>query len=375
MSPANLMVTGLTLLAVLLARRGLGGLARRSDVARRLRTLYTLLALLLALRLLSAFTSGALLAVATMVVAAWLPFAGLRLVEELIRRHALKPVKLLALGGAIGFTLVAVSVGLLWSAAAIAALAAFQLAMLILMAVMLWRSRDGLSLADRQFAGAILTAFLLAVPLIVTDFEALFPGFVVRGGAFAILLLVLATASATREARALRRFVADVLLLLFAAGIAWLAADLTGIADPFPISATIAALAGLLLLTERIDHGPDGTPDLIASLARADGGRREALLAAHPLLATGRLIGMAELADVPPASVAALVTHRVVTPDCDNPEVAAAARELLLANGATHLLRLEADPPLLLAVAAGELAGPDLDDELRVAARLLETSP
>lgn len=376
MSPTNNLVTALALMAVLLARHGLRCLAERSAVARRLRTLYLLVGALLACRLLTNTPlGGTLLNAATMTIAAWLPFAALRLVEELTRRHAARPVKMLALGGAVGFSVVALTVGLVWSKGVILALAGFQALMLLLMALQLAGERRDLSPADRGPATAILLALLLAVPLALTDFHAVFPNLAVRGGPFAVLLLLLASSTAQADSRALHRFVNDVLLMMFAAAIALAAAWPAGIASTFALAGPVAAFAALLLLVERFARQPADPTTLAAALARAPSDNRASLLAAHPMLASGRLFGPAELGAYPPASLAALLRNPVTAADAEDEEVRALARELLVTTGATHLLRLHADPPALLAISAGELASPALTDELVLAARLLEHLP
>jgi hypothetical protein len=372
MTLSNLLVTLLALLALMLARHGLRISARRSDVARRLRTLLALVAALLLCRLISAAAEGTVLTALTMSLAAWLPLSALRLVEELTRRHAARGVKLLALGGALAFTVVALTVGLVWSTGVVVALAAFQMAMLLLMVHQLVTSRAELSAADQEAATAILVALLLAVPLVLTDFRAIFPDLPVRGGPFAIILLVLASSSASVEGYAVRRFAMDVTLMVLAGAVATAAAEAAGTAPSLGLAAPIAALAGLLILVERFGRQPAGRAGLVAALARSSADSREALLALHPILANGRLLGSADLADYPAASLAALLRNRVTGADDENEEVRALARELLLASRATHLVRLAAAPPTLLAVSAGELATPALIDELTVAARLLE---
>ena len=375
MTAANLLVTALTLLAVLLARHGLRSLAQRSDVARRLRTLYALVAALLFCRMALPYLAGALLTAATMIAAAWLPFAALRVVEELTRRHAQRRTKLLALGGALGFSAIAITVGLIWSTGAIVALAVFQAIMLLLMAAQLIGARPELSSADRASATAILAALLLSVPLVLTDFRALLPDLQIRGGSFAVLLLVLASSDASVETRPLRRFALDIGVMLFAGAVALLASRAAGLVPSLMLAGPIACLAALLLIVERLARRLAEPTGLVAALARSAENSREALLAAHPVLASGRLLGPAELADYPDASVAALLRNCVTSSDDDDPEVRALARELLLGNGATHLIRVQTAPPKLLAIAAGELAGPELTAELVLAVRLLERTP
>ena len=368
-------ITGIALLAVLVARAGVARAAARSAVAARLRTLYTLLAALLALRLLAALVPDTAIAVPVMLVASWLPMAGLRLVEELRRRHAPRELKLVALGGALAFTAMALTVGIVWSTGALLALAAYQAAMLAAMAVLLASGASDLAPAERLTAATFLLALLFAIPLAASDFAALLPHATVRGGAFAVLILVLATSRlATRggtPALLLRDLAAcaaasGAIVLVAVAAVPHLSGDAAA-----SLAAGGAALAALLLLVERFAADRAGPSGLIAALARAPGTDPATIIAAHPLLATGRMVGDDELAGYPANSLAQLAEHRVISADIGDGDAKEAARDLLDAAAATHLLRISRTPPRFLAIAAGGLAAPALDDELAVAARLI----
>jgi hypothetical protein len=375
-SPAGILITAIALLAVLIARRWVAALAARSDVAARLRTLYTLLAALLALRLLAPLLASAPLAVALMTVAAWLPIAALRLVEELCRRHAPRPVKMVALGGALGFTAMALTIGLVWSAGAIRALAAFQSGMLVTTVWLLARSRDGLAPAERRTADTFLVALLLAIPLALTDFTYLFPELPVRGGPFAVLILLLATSRLTAEQGTVPRLAADLGTVAAASGAAvavgYLASPALGGSVGAILAGGVAAIAALLLLVERFAALRSRQSGLITALAATPADDTDAIISAHPLLETGRMLGDAELSQYPPESVARLFDHPVISAETHDQDARDAGRDLLDATGATHLLRVSRNPPRLLAVTAGGLSDRSLDDELAVASRLIE---
>lgn len=144
------LVTVIALGAAAIARVAAGEAASRSPVARALRRVYGLTVLLLALRLIGSVSDAVPFVVALMIVAAWLPLAGLRLAEELCRRHAQRWVKLLGLGGGVAFTLVALTLGVVWSEAAIVALAAYQSVMLALTILLLAHERGELKPAERR---------------------------------------------------------------------------------------------------------------------------------------------------------------------------------------------------------------------------------
>lgn len=359
----------IALAATLVARRGIAGAARRSPVAARLRLVYGLIGTLLALRLLYAAWTIAPVAAAMMITAAWLPVATLRLAEELVRRHAPRLVKCIALGGALGFTVLAVTLGLVWSEAAIIALAAFQSLAIAAVIALLLGSRRDISLAERQAADLFAVALLLAMPLVLTDFHGIFPDLPVRGGGFAVLILVLATSRLVAGDGRPRQLFADVALALGGGGI-------TALVLPTPMLPVIAcAVAGaaLLLLIERFARHAASAPNLLSALAAVEH-RRSALLAAHPLLDRGVLIEGDSLSDYPPVLIDRLAEHRLVSNAMarEDPMLGGVATDLLGRHAASHLMRLSQHPPRFLAISAGGLAETALDEEFELAARLIE---
>lgn len=378
MTPVGMILTAIACFGLLVARWAIGRSSTRSAVALRLGHLYALLAVLLTVRLAMAAMSSPLLSVLLMVVAAWLPLAGLRLVEELRRRHAPVAIKLAGLLGAIGFSVVAVTAGFFWSHGAMLALAAYQAAMLAAMIVLLATGRRSIGGAERHSADIVLLALLLAIPLAASDFTALLPDLPVRGGPFAILLLVLATSRLIGGDGHPAQLLGDIGVAAGAGGVAVFAgmASLPRV-PPQPdwrVAAAGAATAMLVLLIERLSRLRARQRGLVAALAGSLESDADAMLSAHSLLSSGRLLTDAELSTYPEASLARLLEHRVVNADTSDAEARDAARDLLDAAGATHLLRVSRNPPRLLAIAAGPLAGPALDDELAIAARLLEAA-
>lgn len=249
------------------------------------------------------------------------------------------------------------------------------------MVILLFQSRGDLPLAERRTADTFLLALLLTIPLALTDFQALLPDAPVRGGAFAALILVLATSRLVRGDGSPVWLLADLAVCLGGAALAAAAVSLSALLTPDTRIVSIAAATGFLitalaLLIERFSSLRLEEGSLIRALARstADGGV-EGLLRSHPLLASARIIDATTLADYPPAAVKALARSRVIGDDLNDAEARDAARDLLAASAATHLLRLSADPPRFLAISAGGLAGPALADELAVTAMLIERQP
>lgn len=373
--PAATLLTLIALAATLVARRGIAAAARRSPVAARLRLVYGLTGVLLALRLLYTVWPVAPVAAAVMIAAAWLPVAVLRLAEELVRRHAPRLVKFAALGGVLAFTFLAVTLGLIWSEAAIIALAAFQSLAIVAVIALLLGGRHDVSLAEKQAADLFTVALLLAIPLVLTDFQRIFPDLPVRGGSFAVLILILATSRLVAGEGRPRQLFADIALATGGGGVAALALaalPLTA-AQALPVVACAVAGAALLLLIERFARDDASAPDLLSALA-ASPHRRSAMLAAHPLLDRGVVVEGDGLADYPPALVERLAGHRLVSGAMarHDPMLGEAAIDLLGRHAASHLIRLSQDPPRFLAISAGGLAETALDEELEIAARLIE---
>lgn len=362
--------------ATLVARRAVAGAARHNVVAARLRTLYSLVSALLALRLVLSGWPAPIIVSLMMIAAAWLPLAALRLGEELVRRHAARRVKTLALAGAVVFSVLAATLGMVWNAQAIISLALFQLAVMGTVLFHLFNNRGTISPAERGAADTILLALLLAIPLLLTDFQQVFPDLTVRGGAFAALLLVLATSRLISGYGRPAALFVDVAVMLGAGGIVALAA--AGIAIPegdvYPLATCTAALAALVLLVERFARTQREEGGLIEAVAYC-GNERSAILSAHPLLAGGEVIEGAALADMPEQALEGLAAMRVIGPRMDDAQWADAANELLGRHSASHLLRLSAVPPRFLAVMGGSLGEERLDAELEIVARLLEREP
>lgn len=371
-------LTAIALAASLVVWRGIVPAARNSPVAARLGRVYVLVSVLLALRLLLSVWPSPLLVSALMIAAAWLPLATLRLGEELVRRHAPRPVKLFTLAGAAGFTVVAVSLGLVWSGPAIVGLALFQAAVIAAVLVHLLGNGSTVSPAERQSADMIALALLLAVPLILTDFRLLFPGLPVRGGAFAALLLVLATSRLVSGCSNPARLLADAGIALAAGGVAALAGNALGLGDDalLMLAACVCAAGALVLLVERFAIGTSAEQGLVEALA-ASGGSGQTLLSAHSLLASGIVLEGAALADLPKSALTGLAGQRVIARHAlaNRAGWSEAAGELLDRHAASHLLRLSAQPPRFLAVMGGSLGDRRLDAELEIAALMLEREP
>ena len=378
MTAIGALLTAIGLLAALVARAGVAGAARSGGVAGHLRLLLGLIVLLLGLRLAQIVLPMPVLVACTMVVAAWLPIATLRLAEELVRRHAARWLKLTALAGAVGFSVLAVTFGLVWTGPAVIALAAFQAVVMAAVLLHLVSQRSAVSLAERRAVDMLALAFAIAVPLLATDFERLFPALPFRGGPFAAIIFVLACSRLAGEASRPLRLLGDLAIAAGAGGIVAMGAWLAGASEPvaLALTATAIAAAALALLAERFADPASRDEGLLPHIARAEH-QEAAMLAAHPLLASGVPITAAALTDLPDDVIAALAASPVVSTaePTGKPTLDGAARELLGRFGASHLLRLSQSPPRFLAVSGGALNQDRLTSELTIIARLLEHAP
>lgn len=376
MTPVTAVLTVLGFIAALIARRGVAVAAGQGGVAEHLRRLFTLIALLLAFRFANFVSTSPLFVACTMVVAAWIPLATLRLGEELVRRHAGRSLKLAAYGGAVVFSLLAMTLGLVWAREAILALATFQAIVLAGSLIHLLRHRNTVAPSERRAVDLLAAAFLLAAPLLATDFVRLFPELPFRGGPFAALVLMLACSRlATGSARPLGLLADIALVALVAAATGW-GAFMT---SPDPQAASIvaacaAAAAAVLLLVERFGGRAKSENSVLRQVVNS-GTAPGGILAAHPLLASASPLGEAEFADLPDGTVEQLAKRRVLSLGTSTglTPYDGAARELLGRYGATHLLRHSQHPPRFLAICGGALEEDALTLELEVVARLLES--
>ncbi len=374
-------LTAIALVATIVAHRGMRQIKQRSAVASKLQSFYVLVAALLALRLLHSVWPTDIVVSFMMIVAAWLPFFLLRLAEELARRHATRLVKIMALAGALLFSFLALTLGLVWSTPAIIGLAAFQAIMLLCVLMMLWRDRCNVTQPEQQAMALFSFALMFAMPLVITDFQALFPDMPVRGGVFAIFLMLLATSRLVMGNGKPVLLVTDALLVLCSGAVATFALSILmpAVSDQTMLvtGATACAIIVLVILIERLALPEDNDMELLRSLAKLgpDTGR-SGLLMAHPILAQGTLVDAAQVDDLPQATLESLAIQSVITAGsfAVDPVLADAARTILDRFSATHLLRLSAKPPQFIAVAAGGFSGTDMDDELMITARLLEAA-
>lgn len=380
---ADLLTNGVALAALLIAVVALRRGRSAPPVERRLRRLLIGLAGLLALRMVNWVAPQPLLAIPVTVIASWLPLLALRLVEELLRRHAPPMLKRAALAGAIGLSAAALLTGAFFPRALMTALAIFQAALLLWTVLFLARERaHELAVAETRLADTFGFALLLAIPFALSDFRGTLPGLPVRMGGLGALVFVLATSRIASGTGAPRLLLFDLLGILLCGGgvaaAAWLLLPAVAPSALWQLFAIAAAAAAALLIVQRQDdvrRAERRRPSIIAALAALpDDAAPDALIAAHPLTASGTLIGPAALDLYDHHAVAGLAEQRVVGPATPATGAAeAAARNLLAEHAASHLVRLSRNPPQFLALNAGQIGGTAmLDLQLDMLARLAD---
>lgn len=377
--PSEFILTAIALGAVLVAFMGISLQSKPSPVAQRLQILYGLLSAFFALRLAQILYPNPTFNGAILLVGAWLPFAQLRLGEEIVRFHAPRLVKIGTLGGAIGFSGLTAFAGLLPGQSILVGLAIFQFLTFASVIYLLIKHRSDVSTMDRSVADTFVLALLLSVPLAMTDFRELIPSTPVRGGAFGMLILVMATshfAVSGGSPRALMKDIAITLLggAIIAVMIIWSGLNLSS-PDILRVIACAVATTGLAILIERFTSGQNSKTDVVGAVAQtANMQDRSSLISAHPLLSQGKVLDSLALADYPKDTLALLLQHQILTRRTGVATTRDTTHDLLDRFAASHLLRICTSPPQFLAISAGDLAGPSVDDELTVVARLIEAA-
>jgi hypothetical protein len=377
--PSELILTAIALGAVLVAFAGIALQSKPSTVAQRLQILYGLLSAFFALRLSQIISPNATFNGTILLVGAWLPFAQLRLGEEIVRFHAPRLVKIGTLGGAICFSVLTTFGGLLPGQSILIGLALFQFLTFASVIFLLIKHRSDVSTMDRSVADTFVLALLISVPLAMTDFRELIPNTPVRGGAFGMLIMVLATSHFAVSGGSPRALMKDIAITLFGGGIIALMIIWSGLnlsqPDIVKVAACAVATTSLAILIERFTSGQNSKTDIMGAIAKTVNMQdRSSLISAHPVLSHGKVLDSLALADYPKDTLALLLQHQILTRATGMPATRDATRDLLDRFAASHLLRICTSPPQFLAISAGDLAGPSLDDELTVVARLIEAA-
>ena len=122
---------------------------------------------------------------------ALLPLAIVLFGESLMRRHMHLQMKLYVAVGTVVFVLLALFDLLRGHPALLAALAAYELSVILLTALLVWRTdRAWLTSSESRLIGALFVAAVVSVPLILTDYRDVLTWIPRRFGSAAPLVLV-----------------------------------------------------------------------------------------------------------------------------------------------------------------------------------------
>jgi hypothetical protein len=365
----------------------------RSPLTFRLLFALGMIALLFLVRGAAWGTGSALLDRLTVIPAALIPLGALIVTEGMLRRHAPRAVKLVALVGGILLALAGLLGLSQFETAYAVALSVFQLAGFAICAAMLAaRDRAALMASENRSVARLALGALLVIPFILTDFRTLFSDIPVRLGALGALLTVTVMLIAGGGAETRRhglvlmalRLVSSVLLGLAAA---FMAPDVDAAQIIRFCAVAVAGVLTIGLMTDALRALFESQePGVLNSVAASPARTRDELiseLARHPIFESARRYRESELFAYDPPLMRDFLSRRRVLrrPDAPwglPPTDAAVERmvSLMTADSATHVIVLSHDPLDLIALAVPVTAAdPATETALALVRRLLASTP
>jgi len=379
---------GLSVAMIALHRRDPGG-----PLTRRLLFLLGIVAVLFFVRGIAWWSGSQWLDRLSVIPAASVPLGALVVTEGILRRHAPRAVKRVAVWGAVllGFG------GLLgleaWATPYAIALSLFQLAGLATCALLLaLRDRSQLLASENRSIARLAVGALLLIPFIVTDFQALAPDMPVRLGAVGALLVVTAVLIAGSSGETQRQGIALAALRVCSAALlgvaaAFLAPDADGAQIARFCAVAIAGVLTIGLMTDTLRaYFEAQAPGMLNSVATSTAVSKEQLISEllrHPLFESAGRFREGELAAYDPPLLRDLLSSRPVLRRADAPwgfaptdPAVERLASLLAANNATHIVVLSHDPADLFVLAVPVmLADPASETALALVRRLLALTP
>jgi len=365
----------------------------RSALTKRLLIALGVIATLFLVRGAAWWSGSAFLDRLSVIPAALIPLGALIVTEGILRRHAPRAVKMVAvfgglvlgLGGAFGLERFATPYAM--------ALSLFQLAGFATCAWLLaTRDRATLMASENRSIGRLAVGALVVIPFIITDFRTLVPDIPVRLGALGALLTVTVMLIAGGGAETRRHGLAMMALrLLSSALLGFAVAFMVPNVDAAQIVRFCAvAVAGVLtigLMTDALRALFESQePGILNSVAASPAATRDQLmaeLAHHPIFESARRYRESELAAYdPPRLREFLATRRVLRRSeapwglaPSDPAVERAV-SMMTANSATHVIVLSGDPIDLIVLAVPVTsADPATETALALVQRLLALTP
>jgi hypothetical protein len=364
----------------------------RGPLTRRLLFLLGVVAALFLIRGIAWCSDSSSLAWLSAIPAALVPLGALLVTEGILRRHAPRFLKRIAVYGALLLGLGGVLGIESWAMPYAIALALFQLAGFAACALLLaTRDRSQLLASENRSIGRVAIGALLVMPFIITDFQALTPGMPVRLGALGALLVVTAVLIAGGSGETRRQAVAMALLRLCSGALlgvaaAFLAPDVDAAQMIRFAAVAVAGVLTIGLMTDTLRaHFELQAPGVLNSLASLAVARDQLMveLARHPIFEGARWLREDELLSYDPPLLRDLLAAHPVLRRSDAPwglvpTDAAAERmvSLIAAHHASHVIVLAHEPIELVVLAVPVmLADPATETALAMVRRALASAP
>jgi hypothetical protein len=362
----------------------------RSPLTQRLLLLLGIAAILFFARGIAWWTGSVWLDRLSLIAAATVPLGALIVTEGILRRHAPRAIKIVALAGAVLFGLGGVFGLESYPTSYSIALSLFQLAGFAACAWLLaTRDHSTLMASENRAIGRLAAGAIMVIPFIVTDFRALAPDIPVRLGALGALLVVTAVLIAGGGSETRRQgILMTALRLLSAALLGAAAACVSPDVDAAQVMRFCAiAISGVLtigLMTDTLRAWFDSqVPGVLNSVAASTRDELIAELARHPMFESARRYREIDLAAYDPPLLQGFLSTRRVLRRPEAPWGVAASDtaverlvSLMQANHATHVIILSHDPIDLLVLAVPVIsADPATETALALVRRLLASTP
>jgi hypothetical protein len=365
----------------------------RSPLTRRLLVMLGVVAVLFFTRGIAWWTGSGWLDRLSLIPASLVPLGALIVTEGILRRHAPRVVKIMAVAGAILLGLGGAFGLERYSTPYSIVLSMFQLAGFATCAWLLaTRDRSTLLASENRSIGRLAVGALIVIPFIVTDFQALAPDMPVRLGALGALLVVTAVLIAGGSSETRRQgILMTVLRLSSSALLGAAAACVSPDVDAAQIVRFSAiAISGVLtigLMTDTLRAFFESqVPGVLNSVAASSAQTRDQLiaeLACHPMFESARRFREDDLSGYDPPLLRDFLSTRRVLRRPEAPWGLVAAdpaverlMSLMKANNATHVIILSHDPVDLLVLAVPVIsADPATETALALVRRLLALTP
>jgi hypothetical protein len=366
----------------------------RSPLTRRLLAMLGVVAVLFLTRGVAWWSDSVWLDRLSLIPAALVPLGAVLITEGMLRRHAPRLIKLLAVTGAIVFGLGGAA-GLEQFSVAFYSilLSLFQIAGFASCAwLMATRDRGALLASENRGIGRLAVGALVLIPFVVTDFRALLPDFPVRLGALGALLVVTAVLIAGGGSETRRQASLMTLLRLSSSALLGIAAacvapdvDLAQI-----VRFSAIAIAGVLtigLMTDTLRaYFESQVPGVLNAVAASPARTRDELMAelsSHPIFESARRFREPDLPAYDPQLLRDFLSTRRVLRRAEVPWGGVASdpaverlSSLMAANNATHGIVLSHHPVDLVLLAVPVIsADPATETALALLRRLLALTP